>query len=219
MYITFRRDNLEFISASDTFNLKSNINITATHEDESIDNFGTIVYYDKFIIIENRPRVDYVETYFDEAMQTEEIVPGQFKFEIIKQILVNSHEKRVNVSKQAKIVIKDKVCEISNGKDLGFITAIKWIAERVLKKKASINELEILNIRTNVLNNGKDNGRDNMEIATQVIVYCDKILKDVNTVYSHYDRFLEDIYDSDSFSVDDIERKFINFKNSITGLI
>ena len=217
MYLTFRRDNLEFISASDTFNLKSNVNIITTNEGES--NIETIVYYDDFIIIENRPGVDYVETYFDEAMQTEEIVPGQLEFEIIKQILVNSHEKRVNVSKQAKIVIKEKVCEISNGKDLGFITAIKWIAERVLKKKASINDLEILNIRTNVLNNGKDNGRDNMEIADSVITYCDKILKEVNTVYSHYDRFLEDIYDSDSFSIDYIEDKFINFKNSIKTLI
>ena len=106
---------------------------------------------------------------------------------------------------------------MSNNKDLGFISAIKYIAERVLKKKASISELEILNIRSNVLNNGKDNGKDNMEIADEVIVYCDKILKDVNTVYSHYDRFLEDIYSSTS--VEDIGEKFTNFKNTIRNLI
>ena len=214
MYLTFRRDNLEFISASDIFDFESNITITS---ENIIGITYTVVYFDDFIIIEDRPGLPFVETYFDEEMQTYETVPGQFKLDSLNKILIDAHEKRVNVTKQAATLIKDKVNVISDNKDLGFISAIKYIAERVLKKKASISELEILNIRSNVLNNGKDNGRDNMEIADEVIVYCDKILKDVNTVYSHYDRFLEDIYSSTS--VEDIGEKFTNFKNTIRNLI
>ena len=61
------------------------------------------------------------------------------------------------------------------------------------------------------------NGKSNDEIASEIIIKCNKILKKVNTVYSHYDKILEDIKISDY--VEDFEEKFTNCKRSITVLI
>ena len=81
MYLTFRRDNLESASASDQLSFESNIDLEG------------IVYYNDRIIIENTPDVEFVETYFDEIIQTDEIVPDQLKLEEYKKDLVDLDEK------------------------------------------------------------------------------------------------------------------------------
>ena len=74
MYLTFLRENQQFISASNKLSFESDIDLEG------------IVYYDDLIIIENRPDVEFIETYFDEVKQTEEIASDQFVFESFKRI-------------------------------------------------------------------------------------------------------------------------------------
>ena len=179
MYLTFDRATKELISFSDKLECPSNI-----------DSEG-IVFYNEFYIIENKPDVSDIEVTVDEEMGIETIVPGQYELEEFKKNLVIAHEKRKEVISKAKILVASKIDNLCNGVDLGYTVVMRSIAEKIIIEKASIAEANMFAERDNILS--KD------DTTNDFLIKSNELLKEVNRVYSYFERFVEDVTTTTTF--------------------
>ena len=179
MYLTFDRVTKQLISFSDILECPSNIGEEG------------IVFYNEFIIIESRPDISDIEVTVDDEMGIETIVPGQYELEEFKKNLVIAHEKRKEVISKAKILVASKIDNLCNGVDLGYTVAMKNIAEKIIIEKASTAEVNIFTERENILS--KD------DTTNDFLIKSNELLKEVNRVYSYFERFVKDVTTTTTF--------------------
>ena len=91
MYLTFSRSG-ELLSGSDEVWYKSNL---ASNE------FG-FHYFDKYVVVQNRPEIDFLEEQYNEDMGVSELVVGQYELSEEMKLFLDLYEKREDTIKKAK---------------------------------------------------------------------------------------------------------------------
>ena len=179
MYLTFDKVTRKLTLFSERLECPSNI-----------DSEG-IVFYNEFYIIENKHDVSDIEVTVDEEIGIETIVPGQYELEEFKKDLFSAHEKQKEVISKAKVLVASKIDNLCNGVDLGYTMAMRSIAENIMTSNATIAEANIFAERDNILS--KD------DTTNDFLIKSNELLKEVNRVYSYFEKFVEDVTTTTTF--------------------
>ena len=83
MYLTFSRSG-ELLSGSDEVWYKSNL---ASNE------FG-FYYFDEYVVVQNRPEIDFLEEQYSEDMGVSELVAGQYELSEEMKLFLDLYEKK-----------------------------------------------------------------------------------------------------------------------------
>ena len=142
-------------------------------------------------------------------MQVESIVPGQYMLEDFKDNLITLHKRRLEIFAEAKNIIDAKINYYCGNINIGYLIAMKHIAEKILKNKADEVELRMFRFRRSVMGGQKNN----REVANEMIDYVNERLKNVSMVYSYYDKLIEDVNSAQTLLVLDQEMNI--FRNTI----
>ena len=160
-------------------------------------------YFDKYVVVQNRPEIDFLEEQYNKDMGVSELVAGQYELsEEMKLFLDSAHQKKQEVIKKGKERVSleiEKIKEIEETSYVMLMGGNSVLLDTLFRVQSDITETPEDEVRRMA--------RENFE----------EKFKKINFIYANYNKLLKNLSKADSEDV--IENAFGIFDATLNNFI